>query len=1033
MPHSSRSPRAVWFLLAAMGPLLPAVAQTNTQLLRDINTVGVGTANPGSDFEPLGETPGNPPTLWARATTLTRGCELYRIDGVTGVAVLVADANPGPRSSFPGLLCPGPVPVFELEEPSRGRELWTIDSNGVLQPLPEAVPGTLGAHFSTQVSMGGACYVVRVTETSPPQIDLLRIANASVSTIAALTPPVHPGGVTPLLSADSSGRLQIGLLALHSPTGNAERWVSDCTAAGTRRVPETWAHLSYGPPGSDLFAGDRGDAVGYELYGFTANGSTLVADIHPAGGSFPRELTRLGNLSYFTADDGARGRELWRTDGTVAGTALVMDLFPGIASAEPRHLTSFNGGLLFEANDGTSGAEPHFLTPTGPIVRLGDLSPGISGTEMSKPHVAGVQALFAANDGVHGQELWRTDGTPAGTRLVSDYLPGSAGSSPRSLYTFAGRVFLAADDGTGHEPTRYDTATTILVRLADLQPQVPRTLGSDPTQFFEAGWDTIFSARGNSGGNEPHRMTFNGDGGGATRIKDIALGSSSSNPSGFVSLPDLRVVFAATGAGGRELWVSDGSDAGTQRVKDIRPGSVGSEPSGFVWVSGLRAVVFTADDGVHGSEMWCTDGTEGGTRMLVDLQPGSVGSGPALYTMRRDGTLFFRADDGQSGAELWALDHGSTTPRLVADLQNPGPSFPTGLALVDLGNGQERLYFDATTTQHGPSLYTTDGTAAGTVHLRAFRTVWHGVGFVDGKLYFAAEDNAHGPELWRSDGTPAGTVLFADLAPGPLGSLPADLTVALGTDLASASELYFSAIVPGLGRELCVLRPIVNSVETFDLNPGPASSDPRELRAHHAALPQLAFAADGGLGTGHEPWTSLGTRDSTHRVRDLNAAAGVGSDPEGFTVTAYGWLFSGDDGVRGREVWTLDLGAGGHARAIGPPCGDDQPTLSTTAPRLGRTMTMSGSRTPPGNLSALLLGVPVRGMRPVIFGCGLTVDPFTSILLPLGSLPRDWTVPLAIPNRPELAGLELDFRVVSASLAGPQPNLTNGMRTRTGR
>ena len=67
-------------------------------------------------------------------------------------------------------------------------------------------------------------------------------------------------------------------------------------------------------------------------------------------------LTDVGGTLYFTADDGANGRELWRSDGTSDGTTMVADVNPGGGSA-PDFLTGAAGTLYFRADDGTDGIE----------------------------------------------------------------------------------------------------------------------------------------------------------------------------------------------------------------------------------------------------------------------------------------------------------------------------------------------------------------------------------------------------------------------------------------------------------------------------------------------------------------------------------------------------------------------------------------------------------------------------------------------------------------------------------------------------
>lgn len=135
-------------------------------------------------------------------------------------------------------------------------------------------------------------------------------------------------------------------------------------------------------------------------------------------GSAPSDITAVGATVFFTANDGIHGSQLWRTDGTAAGTILVSDLTSGFPPANPTYLTNVNGSLFFIAYSGQLWESNGDAAGTHLVFRNALYPTNVNGT-----------LFFAGSDQANGigRELWRTNGTPAGTTLVADIQLGNPG------------------------------------------------------------------------------------------------------------------------------------------------------------------------------------------------------------------------------------------------------------------------------------------------------------------------------------------------------------------------------------------------------------------------------------------------------------------------------------------------------------------------------------------------------------------------------------------------------------------------------
>jgi ELWxxDGT repeat protein len=281
----------------------------------------------------------------------------------------------------------------------------------------------------------------------------------------------------------------------------------------------------------------------------------LLRDINPgAAGSFPRNLTIAHEMVYFTANEPAHGAELWRTDGTSKGTALVRDIRPGGRSSNPENLIAV-GSTLF----------------------------------------------FSANDGVHGTELWKTDGTPAGTTLVKDVASGAAGSNPLKLTAVNDRVYFVANNRTNGYALWVSDGTAAGTRLV-------KDLFTDDNlqqsfKLFDSAGTLYFTTSDPTDSAHPDNLwTTDGTEAGTRLLKSI-------NASELVNLNGTTFFRA-----GGELWKTDGTPNGTVLVKSISPQSNAFPITHLTPLNGN--LYFLAEDFADGEpwyNLFRTDGTSQGT------------------------------------------------------------------------------------------------------------------------------------------------------------------------------------------------------------------------------------------------------------------------------------------------------------------------------------------------------------------------------------------------------------------------------------
>ncbi len=421
------------------------------------------------------------------------GLELWKTDGTVGGASLIKDVNPGSASgiwSIDGAVFEGKL-YFVGDDGTHGRELWVSDGTAAgTQLVADINPGSGDSSPQSLVVFNNNIVFSAHTDTAGRELWSSDGTGVGTQLIADINQEASKHS-SPISFLEFNNELLF--TAFDGPTGR-ELWKTDGTPTGTVLLKDIRpgnsgsinSYYSEGffteASGEVFFLAYGNTTTGTELWKTdgTTEGTQLVKDIYPGGQSAfqyaeqsRRPIHAFNNRIFFAANDGSHGMELWTSDGTEAGTVLVKDINPGGESS------------LLGYHSGNADYIGKFEATT-----------------------LGQEFLFVARSAASGDELWKSDGTAAGTQIVKDINPGSDDSFSYDLRNLLDGRPLAEQSGDavyftpvvpeiGRELWRTDGTDAGTYLVADIEPSENSPgfgRSSTPTNMTDINGTLYFTA-----------------------------------------------------------------------------------------------------------------------------------------------------------------------------------------------------------------------------------------------------------------------------------------------------------------------------------------------------------------------------------------------------------------------------------------------------------------------------------------------------------------------------------------------------------
>lgn len=451
----------------------------------------------------------------------------------------------------------------------------------------------------------------------------------------------------------------------------------------------------------------------------------VVAGVQPI--ILPQEIVAAGSRFFFNALTNETGRELFVSNGTAAGTRLVVDLAEG-ASSDPRNLTAVGSDVFFTLID--------------------DNLP----------------------------QLWYSDGTAVGTTRV-DFGVGFVPETITNLTAFQGRLFFVASKNGGSDTQLFGTTTDGMGNFdADaISPlftggeTIPHLAVLDATRLF-------FTVNANEDEYELH--VTDGTPAGTQLLHTFQADSTFGRPLQDFGILNGEIYFGASEVFGPndhgvELWRSNGTTGGTVEVANINTSffAADSGPRGFAFarhpLTGDRLFFIAGSASSPTFEVWTTNGTT--TSKVADIsdQNGQPRDVQAVST----GTRVFTAVHNGQATTLSLIDFMTNGTPVVTNFQSVGSSTEIR-NLTALGNNAAFV----SETASASSLSLTDGRVTRGTFPLATSTDPNEIDLLagfNGQLLFRAEESQNGQQaVFITDGQPVNTLPVLDV-----GTVTATLTV----------------------------------------------------------------------------------------------------------------------------------------------------------------------------------------------------------------------------------------------------------------